>query len=162
MKISKTLLLISILLIQNTLIFAKWHSFEEGLSLAIKQKKPMLVDFYTNWCHWCKVMDEKTFNDPTVKEYLSKNFITARILADSKTDSTTYINKTYPNNVFTSAMGITGFPSLVFFDKNGKPLTKIPGYIPPEKFINILKYIHKELYLKNINFEDYLNNPNKY
>ena len=38
-----------------------WIGFNEGLEKAAKEKKNILVDFYTDWCHWCKVMDEKTF-----------------------------------------------------------------------------------------------------
>jgi len=34
-----------------------WNDFDSGYKLAKKKKKIMLVDVYTDWCGWCKVMD---------------------------------------------------------------------------------------------------------
>ena len=41
----------------------KWHSFDEGSTKAKAEGKQILIDIYTDWCHWCKVMDEKTYSD---------------------------------------------------------------------------------------------------
>ena len=38
-----------------------WMKFDEGIAKGSKENKNIIVDFYTDWCHWCKVMDEKTF-----------------------------------------------------------------------------------------------------
>ena len=34
-----------------------WLKFDEGMAKAKKENKSVLVDFYTDWCHWCKEME---------------------------------------------------------------------------------------------------------
>lgn len=36
----------------------KWFGFEEGYAKSVKEGKILLVDAYTDWCGWCKVMDK--------------------------------------------------------------------------------------------------------
>ncbi|MCI0515000.1 thioredoxin family protein [candidate division KSB1 bacterium] len=133
-----------------------WHDFNSGLQKAASQNKPILVDFYTDWCHWCKVMDEKTFHDPKVAQKLQQDFIAVRINAEDRDKTVTYKGQTYSNIQLTQAFRITGYPSLGFLDAKGDAITVIPGFIPPETFINILGYIDQECYKKQISFEDYL------
>ena len=49
----------------------EWHSIEKAYELAQKEAKPILIDVYTDWCKWCKVMDERTFQDQEMIQYLS-------------------------------------------------------------------------------------------
>ena len=153
----KKMLFLTILLIWSVVLEATgWLDFNKGIVLSGKEGKPMLVDFYTDWCHWCKVMDEKTFSQKDVRDYLEKNFVAVRIQAEDREASVTYKNKTYSNVDFTRAAGIKGFPSIAFFDKQGNPITVIPGYIPPETFLLILKYIKQECYKQQMSLQDFL------
>ena len=58
-----------ILLLASSLFSAgkEWYSFNEGIALAKKENKHIVLDFYTDWCGWCKVMDQKTFSVPPYK-----------------------------------------------------------------------------------------------
>lgn len=132
-----------------------WMKFTEGTEKAAKEKKHILVDFYTDWCHWCKVLDEKTFRDPAVAKKLSERFVTIRINADSKTENVSYKGQIYTNAELTKAFRVTGFPSLGFLNSDGDIITLVPGFVPPETFIYILDYIDKECYKKQISFEDF-------
>ena len=109
-----------------------WISFDEGLAKANIEKKHMIVDFYTDWCHWCKVMDEKTFNDAKVNKKLKERFITVRINAESRSETATYKGKTFSNVELTQAFGVKGFPSLAFLNPDGDIITIVPGYVPAE------------------------------
>ena len=60
---------------EKALLENEWLSFTEGIELAEQEKKPVVIDFYTSWCRWCKVMDEKTFSDPEVQSYLAEYFV---------------------------------------------------------------------------------------
>jgi thiol:disulfide interchange protein len=50
---------------------AGWHaSLAEGLSLAQREQKPVLVDMWATWCKNCLVMDRTTLADESVKTAL--------------------------------------------------------------------------------------------
>jgi thioredoxin-related protein len=134
---------------------ASWNKLDEGMSKASKEGKFVLVDFYTTWCHWCKVMDEKTFQDIRVAQELKEHFIKVRLNAEDRSESVTYQDKKYTNVEFTQAFEVTGYPSLAFLDSKGKVITLIPGYVPADEFIQILHYIEQRCYEKQVSFEDF-------
>ena len=72
----------------------KWESFNSGFKKAKKEKKSIIIDFYADWCHWCKVMDEKTFGDKDIEKKLIDRFIAVRINAESRTETATYKENT--------------------------------------------------------------------
>jgi len=131
-------------------------TFNKGLEKASNEKKNMLVDFYTDWCHWCKVMDEKTFNNPEIAKKLSERFVTVRLNAESRTETATFKGKKYDNIELTGAFRVRGFPSLAFISSEQEIITVIPGYIPPETFTLILDYIDQECYKKQMSFEEFM------
>lgn len=135
---------------------AVWISFNEGLAKAKTEKKNMIVDFYTDWCHWCKVMDEKTFQQEKVNKKLVERFITVRINAEDKSKTATYKGRTFSNPELTTAFGVKGYPSLAFIDPKGEVITLVPGYIPAETFLYFLDYIDKECYKKQVSFEEFM------
>jgi thioredoxin-related protein len=132
-----------------------WLKFNQGLTLAAKEKKTILVDFYTSWCRWCKVMDEKTFQNPEIARLLQKRFVTIRVDAENANETVQYKGQQYTNVQLTKAFEVTGYPSLAFLDSKGEPITIIPGYVPPEEFIHILNYIDKECYKQQMSFDEF-------
>ena len=134
----------------------KWYSFNEGLALAEKENKSVLVDFYTSWCHWCKEMDEKTFSDPRVARRLKEKFVPVRLDAESTQEKVTYKGKTYSNADLTQAFGVRGFPTIGFLDHKGEPITIVPGFVPAETFVYMLEYIDKECYKNQMSFEEFV------
>lgn len=133
-----------------------WLSYDEGLTKGKAENKSILIDFYTDWCHWCKVMDQKTFGDHAVADKLKSRFITVRLNAEDETQTATVDGQTFTNVQLTRAFGVTGFPSLAFLEPDGDVITVIPGYVPPETFIHILDYIDQRLYEQKMPFEEFL------
>lgn len=131
-------------------------SFNEGLARAALEKKNMIVDFYTDWCHWCKVMDEKTFQDSTVSTKLQQRFITVRINAESSAETVEFQGQRFTNIELTQAFRVTGFPSLAFISPEKEVITVIPGYVPAEPFSYLLDYIDQECYKKQMSFEEFM------
>ena len=162
-----------------------YHDWDEGMAVASKENKLIIVDFYADWCNWCKVMDEKTFSDSEIKDIFAKDWITIRLnTEDNKTTgsftgntlvflekrigSIDKLNKALGTN-FTSfsearptynqlagIFGIKGLPSYLFIDKKGEPITVISSFYPKEKFKPILNYFKNEIYKKNIDLYDYI------
>ncbi|UCF04477.1 MAG: thioredoxin fold domain-containing protein [bacterium] len=137
-------------------VINEWLPFDTGIARSSREKKPVVIDFYTSWCRWCKVMDEKTFSRPEIQRYLADNFVSIRINAESKTDRFSYNGKTFTPVQLTRHFGVRGFPSLAYLDKEGKLITVVPGFVPPETFLPFLHYIKKECYGQQISFEEFL------
>jgi len=134
---------------------AEWKSFDEGLSLARQEGKMVVVDVYTDWCTWCKKMDSETYADHLVSQELRSHFIVVKLNAESS-DLVTFNGERMTSAQFAQAAGVTGYPTTLFLDEQQKPISVVPGYAPPEKFVDILRYFGEDHY-KTTQFQDYLN-----
>ncbi len=65
----------------------KWlDDFDEALAKAQSENKLVFIDFYTDWCKYCKEMDEKTYKDPRIIKLLTEDFVPVKL------------NREYPEN----------------------------------------------------------------
>lgn len=102
--------------------------FSKAKALAAKQKKLMMVDFFTDWCGWCKKLDRDTWPDARVVEF-AKNVVPVKLNAES----------TVENMLITRKYGVQSFPAIGFIDGNGRLVMGIPGYLPPEEMVGAMK-----------------------
>lgn len=110
--------------------------YEEAMAAAKERNQPVLIDFYTDWCRWCKVLDTVTYIDPVVIE-LSKTVVFAKVHAEK--DSISKQNNS-----------VAGYPSILLFDSNGKEIDRIVGYLPGPEFVETVNN-----YLNGIGTMDY-------
>lgn len=134
----------------------RWYSFDKGMEIARKHKKPVVVDFYADWCHWCQVMAKTTFQNPAIIKKMNTDYVAIKI-DTQKSESLTYRGVRYSPTGFAQAIGVEGLPTVLFLDKNGSIITRLGGYIRPATFLAILDYIKDECYLDQIAFADYVN-----
>ncbi len=134
----------------------EWLKFDAGLAKAKKENKSIVVDFYTDWCHWCKVMEKETFENADVIKKLKKRFVTVRVNAEAQNEEVTFQNQTMNNVQLTRSFGVTGYPSIAFMDANGKPITIVPGFVKPDVFLHILDFIDLKCYEKDISFQEFM------
>lgn len=126
----------------------QWNSIDDLEKLASKGDKKVMIDMYTSWCGWCKVMDKKTFTDPEVIAYLNDNYHVIKFNAEQK-KPVTYKGKTYEwvnagrkgVNMLAHEMlnGRLGYPSMVYLDENLNKIKVSPGYKTPDKLLAELK-----------------------
>lgn len=133
-----------------------WFAFNEGYDKALKAEKPMVVDVYAVWCGPCKQMDRVTFSNKDVLSMLEKKFVRVKLNAEDTTTKINFSGKIFSAPEFSSVMEVTGFPTILFFDKKGTPVVSIPGYVGPEIFIKILHYVEEERYRSGVSLEKYL------
>jgi len=133
-----------------------WLPFNEGMALAAKEKKQVVIDFYTSWCRWCKVMDKETFQNRDVQKYLAENFVTIRVNAESRHERIEYHGEGLTPVDLARRFGVRAFPSLAYLDTEGELVTVIPGFMPAETFLPLLRYMHRECYRQRMTFEEFL------
>lgn len=136
--------------IEETAEGLKWYDFENAMAINEKANKKVLVDVYTSWCGWCKVMDKKTFTDPEVVKYLNDNFILVKFNAEIK-EPIEYKGQTYEFKQMgrrgANALAIQllngrlAYPSLVYLDSQFDKLKVSPGYKTPEQLLGELKLL---------------------
>lgn len=136
----------------------KWLAFNQGAELAKKENKIVMVDFYADWCTWCKVLEKETLSDYTVNEKLKADFITVRIDVDSY-DTVKFMGREMTARDFAVAMGVSSLPTVAFFESNGQAITKIPGFMKKEQFLPVLNYLADGCHEKSISFASYKTNP---
>jgi len=136
----------------------KWHSLKDGMNLMGEKKKPALLFFYTQWCTYCSKMDNEVFSDPDVISYLNSHFINIRVNPEKETEKVIIMKEKITPMELLSYSGGRGFPTTLFWDRNNKPVTSVPGFIEKEVFLSLLKYMDGQCYEKNVKFSDYRNN----
>lgn len=136
----------------------KWYSFEEAVKLNENEPRKFMIDVYTDWCGWCKVMDKNTFNNEIISRYLNENYYPVKLNAEQR-DSINFKDQTYKYvasgnrgvHEFAYALlsGNMSYPSVVFLDENYNGLTVEKGYIKAHRFDMIIKFIGEEHYKSN-------------
>ena len=57
-------------------------SFEEAVERCAKEPKMVFIDVYTDWCGWCKRMDQSTFANPVIAQYMNDHFYAVKFDAE--------------------------------------------------------------------------------
>ena len=105
----------------------EWKKYDEkALAAARAAGKPVVIDFYADWCLPCKELDEKTFTDAKVIAELGRF---ERLKADL----------TSPEDAVTKALteqyAVVGVPTILFLDANGQEASRLFGFEKSEPFL---------------------------
>jgi len=133
----------------------KWYTIEEAVELNKKVPKKFIIDVYTDWCGWCKRMDQTTFGNPAIAEYLNKYYYPVKLNAESKTPikfvDTVYVNRggnRQPHDFAIALLqGKMSYPSIAYLNEKLQLLSAVPGYYTPERIEPILVFFAENKYL---------------
>jgi len=112
--------------------------FKASLEKAAETNRPVMVDLYTDWCTWCRKLDEETYTDPAVAAFMTTNFVNVKINAELGEGPG--LKKRYK---------VPGYPFIVFVNSEWDEIDWIIGYLPADRFLERVKEIHtgKDTYL---------------
>ena len=96
-------------------------SYEEAMDKARDKNRPVMIDFYTDWCSWCKTLDNTTYSDATVGKK-AERFVSLKIDADDQ-------------RPLAARYKVSAFPTILFIDPDGKELHRVVGFRPPVDFL---------------------------
>jgi thiol:disulfide interchange protein DsbD len=107
-----------------------WQPYsEEHLSKAFLSKRPIIIDFYADWCSPCRDLEEITFHDTDVVEQARQGFIMIKVdLTRRGIPAHDRLLKSYH---------VKGVPTILFFDRNGneKPDLRVVDFLPADQFL---------------------------
>ncbi|MDX1906455.1 MAG: DUF255 domain-containing protein [Bacteroidia bacterium] len=136
----------------------QWVSLPEAVRLSQQDGKKIFIDFYTDWCGWCKRMDRDTYAQPEVAAYLNTHYHAVKFNAekpgDIVLDGVTYGFLGQPGKggiheiAYKLMNGQPSYPTSVFLEPDGNLITRVPGYLTGPDFMPILHFIGENHYQK--------------
>jgi len=133
----------------------QWQGWNAGLRSAETSHRPILVDVYTDWCGWCKRMDRDVYARDDVGGYLASHFVTVRLNAEGG-ELVAWQGRNYSARTLASAFGVTGYPTTIFLTPDGERLVNVPGYVPADRMLLLLRYIGDGHMDRHEKWEDYV------
>lgn len=143
-----------------------WMTFQEAVELNKTAPKKIFIDVFTDWCGWCKKMDQTTFKNPEVAAYMNEHYYAVKFNAECN-DTIEFAGYTFVNeggmngrrgtHQLAAALlqGKMSYPTYVFMNEKSQLITPVSGYLEVNDFLPIMKYIGSDAYLKQP-FKDYI------
>jgi thioredoxin-related protein len=103
-------------------------SLNEALTRAQAEKKPVMIDFMTDWCRWCDTLDLRTYTDASVEEFINARVIPIKI--DAEKGEGIALDKKY---------AIQAYPTILLINADGDEIDRIVGYYPAKEFLKSMR-----------------------
>jgi thiol:disulfide interchange protein len=103
-----------------------------ALERARSEGKPVLVNFYADWCVWCKRLEATTLRDSQVANLLSDRVVPVSLDVDGN------------GKELSNQYRVDGLPTILVLDTDGREIGRIPGYMPPSGFLETVEgFLHQ-------------------
>jgi hypothetical protein len=107
----------------------RWlRSDADAFAQARAEHRYVILYLEAVWCHWCHVMDERTYGNTEVRAEIAAHYVPLRIDQDLRPD----LANRYRDY---------GWPATIVFGPDGSEIVKRQGYIEPERFLRLLRAI---------------------
>ncbi len=117
----------------------KWYTYEDGMKAASSTDRPVILDFYADWCSPCIAMEEGTYPDSRVISEMN-DFIAIKVDTQVRID-------------IESKYHINYYPTVVFLDPEGNEILRHIGYLGPEDMVKTIQESRGKLPVESPAFE---------
>lgn len=124
----------------------QWMTPGETEAMMNRETRPVIIDVYTDWCHYCKVMDATTWRNDSVAAYIQQHFYPMKLNAEEKGNLTwqgkeyAYMSKYKVHKLAVELLrGNMVYPSTVIIPEKGE-WEVLPGAFKPAEIEIVLKY----------------------
>jgi thiol:disulfide interchange protein DsbD len=112
--------------------FAWVHDEAEALALAKAAGRPVIVDFWAEWCTACKELDKIAWADPRVREEAAR-FVAVKLDGTDGSDAFQALTEKY---------GIVGMPTVLFIDPRGREVPeRVTSAVEAEEMVETLRRV---------------------
>lgn len=136
----------------------QWMTLQEAKEKLKEQPRLILMDIYTDWCYWCKVMDKSTYTNKELVAYVQDKFYAVKFNAEMKSSvewngQQFKYNEAYHVNELSLSLtqGQLSFPTTVIITPDNQAQF-LSGYLKPSELEPILKFFGEGAY-KTQSFE---------
>lgn len=138
----------------------QWQETSIVENLMRKDSRPIIIDVFTSWCYYCKVMDATTWKNDSVASYIAEHFYPIKLDAEGKApiqwEGSEYVFQAkYKVHQLAVKLlrGNMVYPSTVIIPEKGE-WQVIPGAISAEDIELVLKYYGSKAN-ERVDFETY-------
>lgn len=131
----------------------KWLTIQEAYALNQKAPKKFVIDVYTDWCGWCKVMDRETFKNAAIVDFVNEHYYAVKLNAEQKEDIKLG-DRTFKSlgSAHELAAGLLqnkmSYPTTVFMTEKFEVIQPVAGYLEPKVFHQIATYFGGDYFKK--------------
>lgn len=114
-----------------------WRTWEEVQLASQKEPRKVFVDVYTDWCGWCKKMEQTTFQKRHIAQYINDNYYAVKFDAEYKKSISfqgkdyEFVNtgkKGYHELAAHITKGELRFPTIVILDEELNVIQPLQGF----------------------------------
>jgi thioredoxin-like negative regulator of GroEL len=106
----------------------QWEEkFDKAMQKAAKYEKPVIVDFWAEWCSWCHRLDRTTYVDPVVTEK-ARGFVAVKVNAEGSRREREIAER----------YRVVSLPAILFLSPRGRQVLRVNSYIDPHRFTYVM------------------------
>jgi len=107
----------------------KWERrFDDALRKARTAHKPIMIDFWAQWCGWCHRLDKTTYVDPAVVR-LADAFVAVKVNTEGDPRDTAVAIR----------YDVSSLPTIMVVSPEGRPIARVNGFVGPGQFPRVLE-----------------------